>query len=450
MSDIGTILTGAPANTTETELIAMMRQGMVENKRQIEEKEKTRKRKRTIHAPPDPLLWEALLLELIEAKPEGGIVIGFWRVSSIGQEENGYSSDTQKQGIIAWVVTNIKRATVDIWVNDVFSGAEEDRPGLNFLRRAMESGAISHIVFFKHCRLCRGQLLAESLQRESRKHGTKLISATENIPQGPGGALYRQVIQAFGQFERALIKERMKQGRHHGSTENGLYSGLYAPYGYETVNGKLVLNPAEAAVIRTIHFLHSKGYSHTAIGHWLHDNGVPMRHDNRRGWDASAIQRALGRESQYRGEAIFGTVFKDAAIHVCHEPILPYREPSERTSVAVKKLPNGSRVPQNFLSDDPIMPRGLRGRPEKANGILLAFHFRESSMTYNEIANRLNDLGETTQLQRKWTPVSVGKYLEKKEMWIAAAAAVGVTAAIMPASPGEADAEATEGVEKND
>ena len=69
------------------------------------------------------------------------------------------------------------------------------------------------------------------------------------------------VLSAVAEIERENIRVQTMEGRIQKARE-GRWNGGFAPYGYQLVDGKLVINEEEAEAIRVIY----DQYVHTDIG----------------------------------------------------------------------------------------------------------------------------------------------------------------------------------------
>jgi site-specific DNA recombinase len=65
------------------------------------------------------------------------------------------------------------------------------------------------------------------------------------------GRLTLNILLSFAQFEREVIGERIRD-KFAASRARGMWMGGWAPLGYDVKDRKLVVNEAEAAVVRMI------------------------------------------------------------------------------------------------------------------------------------------------------------------------------------------------------
>lgn len=126
-------------------------------------------------------------------------MLGYLRVSTTDQ-------DTGRQ---------LAGLELDRTFTDHASGATADRPALQELRAYMRPGDIVHVHSLD--RLARSLADLEKLVGEFMAAGVTLRFEAERLEFLPGtddpfGALLRQILGAFAQFERSLIKSRQKEG----------------------------------------------------------------------------------------------------------------------------------------------------------------------------------------------------------------------------------------------
>lgn len=94
----------------------------------------------------------------------------------------------------------------------------------------------------------------------------------------------------FAEYERALITERGRRGRLYHARQGQLWM-KEGPYGYTCIPrtgscpGKLVINEAEAEVVRLIfRWLIEEQLSAYQINERLYEAGIRTRHGKERSW----------------------------------------------------------------------------------------------------------------------------------------------------------------------
>lgn len=101
-------------------------------------------------------------------------------------------------------------------VEEMGSGARNDRPGLQRIMEAARRGRVDAVVVWKLDRFGRGALDVLANIRELEAAGARFIATTQGIDIRPGGdamsRLILGVLAAVAEFERDLIRERTQLG----------------------------------------------------------------------------------------------------------------------------------------------------------------------------------------------------------------------------------------------
>jgi site-specific DNA recombinase len=146
---------------------------------------------------------------------DGMKTAGYLRVSTDGQvgEENRYGLATQRADIESYA----RREGHEIvaWFSDEgISGGTPNRPGLMDLISHGAAGEFQGMLIAKMDRLSRDLMMQLWIEKELLKADVEILSASESFcGQDPANVLFRQIIGAFAQFEKARITERLSGGR---------------------------------------------------------------------------------------------------------------------------------------------------------------------------------------------------------------------------------------------
>ena len=133
------------------------------------------------------------------------------------------------------------------------SGATVERPALQRLLRDIESGQIDVIVIYKIDRLTRTLADFIRLIEIFDRHQVSFVSVTQSFDTSNAvGRLVLNILLTFAQFERELIADRIRD-KFAAMKKRGKYAGGTPPFGYDVVDRKLIVNPAEAATVRHIY-----------------------------------------------------------------------------------------------------------------------------------------------------------------------------------------------------
>lgn len=212
-------------------------------------------------------------------------VIGYGRVSSVGQEEgDGYAR--QESAIKAFCEKNgleLQGITFEA-VSGTVDGM--DRPQLRERLQCHEAhrGSFDAIVVERMDRLARDLMVQELLIREFQKRGIKLFSADQGEPvdlaehsPDPTRKLIRQVLGAVAEFEKTSLVLKLRAARVRKGNLGG--------------NVNYGTRPGEAEILRAMRAFRSDGLSLRQIAVELNEYGALQR--NGKPWSHSAVSNIL-------------------------------------------------------------------------------------------------------------------------------------------------------------
>jgi DNA invertase Pin-like site-specific DNA recombinase len=224
------------------------------------------------------------------------VAVGYTRVSSRQQAENGTGLETQADAIEAWCAENGYQLA-GIWSDPGVTGtlAPEDRDGWQEMLAAAPEGAT--IVVHNLNRLSRNLIGQETTLMKLDAAGFRLHSIAEpdhgtDANDDPTRVLIRQVLGAIAQYDRATLTARMKHGKAKKRAAGG-YVGGRVPYGWvrHPDTDLLVEDPGEQRIIGELRRLHGVGWSANRIARHLNDLGIPTKLGRK--WAARTVIETL-------------------------------------------------------------------------------------------------------------------------------------------------------------
>src|SRR5262249_22291590 len=133
-----------------------------------------------------------------------------------------------------------------------FSGASLERPALQQLLTDIRAGKIQIVVVYKVDRLTRSLADFAKLIELFDAYGVSFVSVTQQFNTTTSmGRLMLNVLLSFAQFEREVTGERIRD-KIAASKKKGLWMGGTPSLGYEVKDRKLIINEAEAKLVRYI------------------------------------------------------------------------------------------------------------------------------------------------------------------------------------------------------
>jgi site-specific DNA recombinase len=197
-----------------------------------------------------------------------------------GLEQDFNSLDAQREACVAYVRSQAHEG----WVlahgrhdDGGYSGASLDRPALQALLESVRQRRIDVIVVYKVDRLTRSLADFAKLVELFDANGVSFISITQSFNTTTSmGRLTLNMLLSFAQFEREVTGERIRD-KIAASKKKGMWVGGVVPLGYKVVDRKLMIDEAEAPIVRLIFELYCALGSMIAVMRELRERRVVTR-----------------------------------------------------------------------------------------------------------------------------------------------------------------------------
>ena len=234
----------------------------------------------------------------------------YTRVSTSMQVE-GYSLDAQKDKLRKYAEYQ-EMSIVGEYSDEGKSGKSvEGRPQFKQMLADIESGKdnVDYVLVFKLSRFGRNAADVLSSLQKMQDYGVNLICVEDGIDSSKdAGKLMISVLSAVAEIERENILVQTMEGRRQKARE-GKWNGGFAPYGYQLVNGELIIAEDEAEIIRIIYdkFVNTT-MGMAAIAAFLNNSGYKkkLRQNNTiEGFSTSFVKGVLDNPI-YCGKLAFG------------------------------------------------------------------------------------------------------------------------------------------------
>lgn len=205
----------------------------------------------------------------------------YTRVSSDhGLDQEFSSLDNQREAAEAYIKSQAHegwRCQPERYDDGGFSGGSLDRPGLQRLLADVRERRFDIIVVYKVDRLTRSLADFAKLVELFDTHGVSFVSVTQAFNTTTSmGRLTLNVLLSFAQFEREVTGERIRD-KIAASKKKGLWMGGVVPLGYRVEARKLLIEPQEAELVRSIFERYLAVGSVPALQRALRADGVVSR-----------------------------------------------------------------------------------------------------------------------------------------------------------------------------
>ena len=183
-----------------------------------------------------------------------------------------FSSDNQREESIEGQVRECTEYcnknginVIGNYIDRAFSAKTDNRPDFQRMIKDSEKKQFEVIIVWKLDRFARDRYDSAHYKALLKKNGVKVVSATENISDGPNGILLESVLEGMAEYYSAELAEKVIRGQ----TENALkckFNGGTIPYGYNINSEKYFeINPAQAPFVIEIFKRYDEGESITDI-----------------------------------------------------------------------------------------------------------------------------------------------------------------------------------------
>ena len=206
--------------------------------------------------------------------------IGYIRVSTAGQAEEGVSMDAQRAKIEAWAFAN------DYELGDVFTDAgvsgkrADNRDGLQEALAAACKGKAA-LVTYSLSRVSRSTRDMLAIAERLDRAGADLVSLSEKVDTtSAAGRMVFRMLAVLNEFERDQVAERTRLAMAH-MRKNGKRISGRIPFGYDLAPDgvSLVENRKEQEAIALMRRLRTEGLTLQAICNELEARGIKTKTD---------------------------------------------------------------------------------------------------------------------------------------------------------------------------
>ncbi len=280
-----------------------------------------------------------------------------------GLDQEFNSIDAQRDAGHAYIASQRAEGWIpvaDDYDDPAYSGGNMERPGLKRLLADIERGLIDIVVVYKIDRLTRSLVDFSKMVEVFDRHGVSFVSVTQQFNTTTSmGRLMLNVLLSFAQFEREVTGERIRD-KIDASKRKGLWMGGVPSLGYDVVNRKLVVNEAEAAVVRRLFAEYPSAASTTLFVQQLRHEGVTTK-----SWVTQSgnerVGKLMDKGALYRilnNPIYVGRICQKGVCYPGeHTPIVTQAQ-WDAVQTALASKPNGMRKGQ-IRSERPALLKGL-------------------------------------------------------------------------------------------
>ena len=219
------------------------------------------------------------------------------RVSTDEQAEDGYGLGEQLRELREYADRHGLQI-VDEVIDDGYSGASRNRPGLKKIKKYAEAGAIDLVVAAKLDRYFRRASYQDLFAYEMRDFGVEVYALNGQPDDNPAGRMFNRMLTSFAEYERDLITDRITRERMGRARDGKVLPGRFPPYGFEYMSdiGNYRVDEGRMKVVRRIfRMVGAEGQAVRAVKRTLDSEGVPTTKGGRN-WHHRTLTDIIGND----------------------------------------------------------------------------------------------------------------------------------------------------------
>lgn len=247
-------------------------------------------------------------------------VAAYCRVSSnSADQQNSYAVQLAYYG--SKFSDSETETLVEIYADEGISGTRDDkRAEFQRMINDCRKGKIDRIYAKSISRFARNTRDCLKYVRELKSLGITIFFEKENIDTAKvTDEMMITIMGGLAQEESVSISQNM-QWSIRKRMQNGTYIASNQPYGYDKINGRLVINEAEAEIVRRIFNEYLSGFGLNSICKNLNADGIIMGKSGIE-WKKKAVRYILTNE-KYIGDCLWQKSYT--------ENIFPFKKPKNR------------------------------------------------------------------------------------------------------------------------
>ena len=235
-------------------------------------------------------------------------VAAYCRVSTDYIEQEG-SIEAQQTHMEEAIDANPEWENAGVYCESGVSGTKaEERPELQRLLRDCEGGRIDLVLTKSISRFARNAEDCLRMVRQLNEQGVGIIFEKEALDtRSQESEFFLSILATLAENESRSLSQNVAWG-YRKRFERGEFKYNRPPYGYDAVDGQLVVNPREAIVIREIFDFVLEGKGFEAIAKILNARGI--RSKTGKIWQQGTVRKIIGNIT-YTGTALFQKYYID-------------------------------------------------------------------------------------------------------------------------------------------
>ena len=147
---------------------------------------------------------------------------------------------------------------LNTYIDRAMTGTNDNRPDFQRMIKDSYRKEWKYVIVYKFDRFSRNKYETAMHKKTLKDNGTKVVSATEFVPDTPEGIIFESMLEGYAEYYSAELSQKIRRGNNE-SRRKGNLTGGRIPYGYKNENKKAVIVPEQAEVVRYIFTQYAQG-----------------------------------------------------------------------------------------------------------------------------------------------------------------------------------------------
>ena len=194
------------------------------------------------------------------------------------------------------------------YIDRAISGTTDERPDFQRMIADAPKKQFQRILVWKLDRFARSRYDSAIYKHQLKQYGVRVLSVMENVGEGDESILLEALLEASAEYYSLDLKKKIQRGQRE-TIAKGRFCGGSVPYGYQSVDGKLVIDEKTAPHIRYVFEQYASGVPMKKIIDELTRRGVktarglPLTCNT---FSRALVNSAYIGQYRYKGEVVPG------------------------------------------------------------------------------------------------------------------------------------------------
>ena len=183
-----------------------------------------------------------------------------------------YSSENQNESSIEGQIRECKEyaerhnmTIVETYIDRALSAKTDNRPEFQRMISDSAKRQFDVVLVYRLDRFARNRYDSATYRAVLKRNGVKLVSAKENISEGPEGIILEGLLESFAEYYSAELSQKVKRGQKEGALKCRAVGSC--PFGYKVNSEKLFeIDPLTAPIVLEIFTKYADGMTVKEIG----------------------------------------------------------------------------------------------------------------------------------------------------------------------------------------